>query len=232
MIQIQAVGIIHTPFSQKFGIPRQGLGLSIAKGRIKFEPTLDAKLACEGLLAFSHCWLLFQFHEHADKSWSERVRPPRLGGNQKIGVFATRSSFRPNGIGMSVVKVLGFEDNCLEVEGVDLLTGTPIIDIKPYIAYSDCINDADSAYAKDAPSASLEVKLEPSAEALLRIAAAEFADIKALVFNVISQDPRPAYKQHKRDEKAYSVRLYDYDISFSVVNTLATVHKVEKYTDK
>ena len=140
--QLNAVAICRTPYKQKFGIPRQP-GLVNAVGYIEFEPAFNHIDAVRGIEQYSHLWLLFCFHENLAQGWKTTVRPPRLGGNEKLGVFATRSTFRPNGIGQSVVKLHGVIQRkgkvCLVISGMDLLDGTPIVDIKPYIPFSDAI---------------------------------------------------------------------------------------------
>jgi tRNA-Thr(GGU) m(6)t(6)A37 methyltransferase TsaA len=154
--KIAPIGVISTPFKQKFGIPRQPGLAPAALGVIDITAPYDDINAFRGLEQFSHLWLLFHFHKHADKNWSPLIRPPRLGGNEKIGVFASRSTFRPNGLGQSVVKLNEVSKDkgkvTITVSGVDLLDQTPIIDIKPYIPYSDSIPKAQAGYASEAPN--------------------------------------------------------------------------------
>jgi tRNA-Thr(GGU) m(6)t(6)A37 methyltransferase TsaA len=228
MSALEPIGRMITPFSQKFGIPRQGAGLSIAKGRLEFAEHIDVKEACAGIEQFSHLWILFQFHQNSDRGWSSKVRPPRLGGNNKIGVFASRSSFRPNQIGMSLVKLLSLTDEALIVSGVDMLSGTPVVDIKPYIAYADSLPDAISGYAQSSPAASLTIHYSDIAKEKLASLSVTYEDLPELIKACISSDPRPAYKQDKTDEKQYHMRLYDIDIDFSVSNSVATVHGLNK----
>jgi tRNA-Thr(GGU) m(6)t(6)A37 methyltransferase TsaA len=225
---ITPIGQIITPFHQKFGIPRQGLGLSKVKGEIQLYSHIDAELACQGIEQFSHLWILFLFHQNEDKGWSERVRPPRLGGNQKLGVFATRSSFRPNAIGMSVVKLLEVRDSKLLVEGVDMLNNSPIIDIKPYVHYADAVVDAYSGFAQDTPKASLSVTYSDLAIEQIAETSHKYPDFPELIDSILSQDPRPAYKQRKEDPKLYHLRLYDIDIVFSVHSTTAHVKSLNQ----
>ena len=227
-LALTPIGHIFTPFTQKFGIPRQGAGLSIAKGRIAFAEHIQVEDACAGLSEFSHLWLLFEFHQHREKSASQKVRPPRLGGNKKQGVFATRSSFRPNGIGMSLVKNLGLHDEQLVVQGIDLLDQTPILDIKPYLVYSDCIEDAKSAYAQAPPSTDLTLKYAQGVFDKVLSLQANYPDLAALIENVICSDPRPAYKAAKPDEKQYFVRLYDIDIAFRIEENTALVSELKR----
>lgn len=220
---ITPIGHIITPFSQKFGIPRQGTNLSVAKGTIVFAEHINVIDACEGIMQFSHLWIIFQFHQNIHKGWTSKVRPPRLGGNMKAGVFATRSSFRPNGLGMSVVKLVEFSKASLLVEGVDMLSGSPIIDIKPYISYADSIPNADSGYAAEVPSSPLALSFDKTALSDLQKFSAANADLYTLIETSLAADPRPAYKKNKRDEKQYHIRLYNIDITFRVEQNTALV---------
>lgn len=213
----RTVGIISTPFKQKFGIPRQSQSLSEAKGVIKFAHDINPLNACRGLDEFSHLWISFIFHENIDSGWKDTVRPPRLGGNQKVGVFASRSTFRPNPIGLSVVKNLGLnEHNELMVEGVDLLDQTPIIDIKPYIGYADSIVDSHCGYADEPPTTEMAVDYSDDAWLQLQNTNKHYPEFKALLENVLSQDPRPAYKKKSTDDKIYNVLLFNYDVKWQV----------------
>jgi len=225
---ITPIGQIITPFHQKFGIPRQGIGLSKIKGEIKLHPHIDAELACQGIEQFSHLWILFLFHQNQDKGWSERVRPPRLGGNQKLGVFATRSSFRPNAIGMSVVKFINMQGSRIFVEGVDMLNNTPIIDIKPYINYADAVVDAHSGFAQNIPAPSLSVTYDAQAIEQLAQTSRKYPDLPEVLQSLLSQDPRPAYKQRTADPKLYHLRIYDIDVAFSVHDSAVHVKSLKE----
>jgi len=218
--QLTAVAICRTPYKQKFGIPRQP-GLVNAVGYIEFEPAFNNIDAVRGIEQYSHIWLLFCFHENLAQGWKTTVRPPRLGGNEKMGVFATRSTFRPNGIGQSVVKLHGVVQRkgkvCLMISGMDLLDGTPIVDIKPYIPFADAIVDAQGGIAQNAP---ILLPLTYTALATEQInhyrQQAQYHDLAELIEGVLSQDPRPAYKKAKDDPKLYQVALYDFDIFWQV----------------
>ncbi|WP_445776709.1 tRNA (N6-threonylcarbamoyladenosine(37)-N6)-methyltransferase TrmO [Shewanella sp.] len=218
--QINAVAICRTPYKQKFGIPRQP-GLVNATGYIEFEPPFNHIDAVRGIEQYSHIWLLFCFHENLAQGWKTTVRPPRLGGNEKLGVFATRSTFRPNGIGQSVVKLHGIVNRkgkiCLAISGMDLLDGTPIIDIKPYIPFSDAIVDAKGGIAQEAPVL-IPVSYSPLAQKQIAQYAAkeQYHGLNELIEGVLSQDPRPAYKKAKDDPKLYQVALYDLDIFWRI----------------
>jgi tRNA-Thr(GGU) m(6)t(6)A37 methyltransferase TsaA len=223
---ITPIGHILTPFSQKFAIPRQGLSLSPAKGTIVFTDDIDVKQASDGIEAFSHLWILFLFHENLAQGFKAKVRPPRLGGNKKVGVFASRSSFRPNGIGMSLVRNLGMKDKQLLVDGVDLLDKTPIIDIKPYLPYADAVSEAYAGYADDKPINTLAVKFSASALQQLDSFQEKYSDLSALIRDVLAQDPRPSYKSNKQDNKVYFIRLYNLDIKWLVEGNTALVTEI------
>lgn len=213
---IVAVATCRTPYKQKFGIPRQP-GLVEARGYVELEPHVNHIDAVRGIEQYSHLWLLFCFHENLAQGWKTTVRPPRLGGNEKLGVFATRSTFRPNGIGQSVVKLHGVVQRkgkvCLEISGMDLLDGTPIIDIKPYIPFSDSVTDAIGGIAQEAPHLISVVFSAHASTQIERYAEQEtYTDLAVLIRGVLGQDPRPAYKKAKDDPKLYQVALYDLDV--------------------
>ncbi|MBV7316232.1 tRNA (N6-threonylcarbamoyladenosine(37)-N6)-methyltransferase TrmO [Shewanella sp. NIFS-20-20] len=218
--QLQAVAVCHTPYKQKFGIPRQP-GLVSARGYVELVAPFNHADCVRGLAQYSHIWLLFCFHENLAQGWKTTVRPPRLGGNEKMGVFATRSTFRPNGIGQSVVKLHGIVTRhgklCLEISGMDLLDGTPVVDIKPYIPFSDAIADAEGGIAHDAP-AEIEVHFSEQArqQGLKYAQSPDRIDLMSLIEAVLAQDPRPAYKKSKHDPKGYQVALYDLDILWQI----------------
>ena len=227
---LSAIGHIQTPFKQKFAIPRQP-NLAKAKGQVVLAPDFDDPRVFKGLEVFSHVWLLFLFHENLDKGWKPSVKAPRLGGNATLGVFASRSTHRPNGIGMSAVKNLGSDivdgKLTLHVEGVDLLDGTPIIDIKPYLPYADALPHASDSMAElnhAAPIPNLEVTINPLVQNMLNEAALQHPDLPTLLTALLAQDPRPAYR-HKllSDEKIYHTALYNYDFAFTVKNRVVEV---------
>jgi tRNA-Thr(GGU) m(6)t(6)A37 methyltransferase TsaA len=222
--QFRSIGIISTPFKQKFGIPRQSQALSVAMGTIEFSPDINTTNACRGLDAFSHLWISFIFHENTPGAWKDTVRPPRLGGNEKVGVFATRSNFRPNPIGLSVVENCGLnEHNHLVVKGIDLLDQTPIIDIKPYVHYADSVDNAMSGFAEFAPPKKMRVEYSKRADLKIKTLASAYPELPALLNNILEQDPRPAYKSATKDDKIYSVLLYNFDIKWQVRDTISYV---------
>ncbi|MGX9462999.1 tRNA (N6-threonylcarbamoyladenosine(37)-N6)-methyltransferase TrmO [Shewanella sp. A14] len=218
--QLNAVAICRTPYKQKFGIPRQP-GLVNAIGYIEFEPAFNHLDAVRGIEQYSHLWLLFCFHENLAQGWKTTVRPPRLGGNEKLGVFATRSTFRPNGIGQSVVKLHGVEQRkgkvCLKISGMDLLDGTPIVDIKPYIPFSDAIFDAKGGIAQEAPILCCVTYTDIAEKQIAQHATQNhYQGLSELIEGVLSQDPRPAYKKAKEDLKLYQIALYDLDVFWRI----------------
>ena len=220
---INPIGHIETPFKQKFSIPRQGC-LSSAKGKVVLNDDFDEH-SVSGLNKFSHLWLLFLFSENLSRGWQQQVKMPRLGGNKRTGVFASRSTHRPNGIGMSAVKLERIEvqsgNVCLFVEGVDLLNMTPIIDIKPYVHYSDRLENATDPLASLGDIAQLAVSFSPDAIAFLATLPEKFrAECQQLIIDVLAQDPRPAYKRAQtNDTKEYRVALYDFDIAWRILST-------------
>jgi tRNA-Thr(GGU) m(6)t(6)A37 methyltransferase TsaA len=216
---ISAVGHIQSPYKQKFAIPRQPRLVPQAKAKLIFTAEFNREEFVRGIEEFSHIWLLFRFHETADKGYSAMVRPPRLGGNERKGVFATRATFRPNAIGMSAVKLEGVEYKngqlSLLLAGIDLLDGTPIVDIKPYLPYSDAMHDASAGFADTRPETQMSVAFSP--EAIDFIAKqTHYPKLEDFITNVLKQDPRPAYKKQKQGEQSYGMTLYNYNIRWQV----------------
>ncbi|WP_377109416.1 tRNA (N6-threonylcarbamoyladenosine(37)-N6)-methyltransferase TrmO [Pseudoalteromonas sp. R86517] len=216
---ISAVGHIQSPYKQKFAIPRQPRLVPQAKAKLIFTAEFNREEFVRGIEEFSHIWLLFRFHETAGKGYSAMVRPPRLGGNERKGVFATRATFRPNAIGMSAVKLEGVEYKngqlSLLLAGIDLLDGTPIVDIKPYLPYSDAMHDASAGFADTRPETQMSVAFSP--EAIDFIAKqTHYPELEDFIANVLKQDPRPAYKKQKQGEQSYGMTLYNYNIRWQV----------------
>ncbi|MDM7859716.1 tRNA (N6-threonylcarbamoyladenosine(37)-N6)-methyltransferase TrmO [Alteromonas sp. ASW11-36] len=232
---LSPVGYIETPFKEKFGIPRQPSVAEQVVGQIIFADAYNSLDFLRGIEQFSDLWLIFGFHQHFQSETSALVRPPRLGGNQKIGVFASRSSFRPNHLGMSKVKYVdhGIEDGqlWLSVSGVDMLSGTPIYDVKPYIAYADSAPSAESSYAAEKPALLLSVEYTPQALEQLTEWQQHFADLDALIRDILAQDPRPAYKRKlANDSKSYGLRLYTLDVQWQVHSGNAVVYAIKAVT--
>jgi len=215
-VEFNYIGQVHSPYKEKFAIPRQPGLVSAAKGTITLTGDANNSELVRELAEFSHIWVLFVFHGTQEQGWKPLVRPPRLGGNKKIGVLATRSTFRPNPIGMSVVKLesIAIEEKqvILHISGIDLLDQTPIIDIKPYVPYSDSLPTAQAGFAQSPPEISLSVTFSDMAKKSLIEEAKEYPELANLITQVLCQDPRPAYKQNKLDTKLYGMRLYDFNI--------------------
>lgn len=231
--ELEIIAKVKSPFKEKFGIPRQPRLADAVISQIVFEPSFNSSEFIAGIKQHSHIWLLFLFHQNLSQGYKPQVRPPRLGGNAKVGVFATRSTFRPNGIGMSAVKLLDCECSgsqvTLTVEAADLLDGTPIVDIKPYIPYSDCLPEAISDMAHQQDEQNLMVKFSEQAETQLhQLDLTRYYKLQALITQVLQQDPRPAYKKGKTDSKEYGIRLYDLNIKWQVDGQLCFVVSIEQ----
>lgn len=228
-MQMTPIAHIQTPFKQRFAIPRQANTLSCARGTIRFVEDIDGNLATIGLDGFSHLWLQFVFDRSADR-WNHLVRPPRLGGDKKIGVFATRSPFRPNPIGLSLVQLVRVERGEIEVSGVDLLDGTPILDIKPFVHYADTPNTADvrCGFVDQHQWPRLSVSVSAEAMASLEAATRRYPDFDQLVKSVLAEDPRPNHL--KRKNKRFITQLYDLDVVFSVLDTHCEITEIHPIT--
>lgn len=230
-MQVQTIARISSPFTEKFGIPRQpGLAPSIT-AEVILEPEFASREAVSGLEQCSHIWLLFIFSKAVDQGWKARVRPPRLGGNQKLGVFATRSPFRPNHIGMSVVELLDIQmrENSLvlKVRGADLLNGTPIIDIKPYLPYADSLPEARYELASSATRLDLPLALSAKAQRQLPQLVPDYpVDLHQQISELLACDPRPAYQRDP--DRTYGVRLYDLNIRFRIDDKAIHLISLEK----
>ena len=222
-MEIEPIAHIRTDFKEKFGIPRQSGYVDGCMGKIIFEPKYRNPDALRGLEGFSHVWLIFDFSENHRDGWDPMVRPPRLGGNTKVGVFASRSPFRPNSMGLSSVKLISIDEteegHVLTVEGADLLDGTPIYDIKPYIRRSDCHPDAISGFADNTADHGLTVS-DP--DGLLDGIPEEK---RKVVKGCLELDPRPSYHD---DERRYAMRFSEYDISFTVTGRELIIRELRK----
>ena len=213
------IGTIHSCYKEKFGIPRQpGLVSSTATIEMDIEYSQDE--AFREIEAFSHIWVFFIFHAIESKNWKPTVRPPRLGGNQRIGVFASRSMFRPNPVGLSVVELKSVEriENkiVLTIMGGDFLNGTPVIDIKPYIPYVDSVVTATSGYAAEKPDAKFDVVFTEGAQEEMGKAEEKHPRLSIIITEILKLDPRPAYHEEKQIKKEFAIKLYDYDFKWYV----------------
>lgn len=208
---VTPIGFVRSCFKEKFAIPRQPQLAPAARGVLELVPPFDQAEAVQGLEQVSHVWLLFLFHQALEDKPRLKVRPPRLGGNQSLGVFATRSTHRPNGIGQSVVRLEKVEAGRLWLSGIDLLDGTPVLDIKPYVPYADRVEDASNRIAEAAP-ALIQVEWEDAALIQAQEHQARLDQpLVALIEQCLAQDPRPAY-QEPGPERRYGARLWDVDV--------------------
>lgn len=233
-LTISPIGIVNSPYKEKFAIPRQPGLVSAAKGSITLSHDVNNADCVRALEQFSHIWLIFIFHGTQAQGWKPLVRPPRLGGNKKVGVLASRSTFRPNPIGMSVVKLdkvdIVEQKVTLHISGIDLLDQTPIVDIKPYIPYSDSLPSADAGFAQKEPEKALKVTFSRQAQLALTKYEHSLPELSVLIEQVLAQDPRPAYKQNQIDEKTYGMRLYDLNIQWRMLDLVTIeVNQINRY---
>lgn len=228
--EVTPIGFVQSPFKEKFGIPRQPQICEV-QSRIYLTGEANKQECIRGIELHSHIWVLFQFHQNADKGWQPLVRPPRLDGNKKLGVFATRSTFRPNQIGMSAVKLLNSGKTgtqyWLDVTGLDLLDGTPVLDIKPYIPYADRIPEATSELAPSAEPSALCIHFSDTVEHQISELTQRYPNLALTIRQILQQDPRPAYKKAKSDDKIYGMRLYDLNIRWQITDNQCDVIEVE-----
>lgn len=222
-VQIQVIAKMHSDFPTKFGIPRQSGLVDSLRSTIVFEPEFRNPDALRGIEDFSHLWIIWQFSEAVRQEWSPTVRPPRLGGNTRMGVFATRSPFRPNNLGLSSVRLLGVEHTSeygtvLHVGGADLMDGTPIFDIKPYIPYGDSHPEATGGFTDTAGDFLLQVDFPDQLLAILPENKREAA------IGVLSHDPRPSYQ--RKPDRVYGLTFAGFDIRFTVEDNILHVKEV------
>ena len=220
--QLDVIARIRSDFKEKFGIPRQSGIVDELRAKIVFEPKYRNADALRGIEGFSHLWLIWQFSENIRQDWSPTVRPPRLGGNTRMGVFATRSPFRPNNLGLSCVRLVSVEKSdeqgtYLVVAGADLMDGTPIYDIKPYLPYSDAHPDAAGGFAPD-PGKKLRVEYEEE------LAEKVPEDKRAALTGILAADPRPSY-QHD-PERVYNLDFAGLEVKFTVDGEILKVHQI------
>lgn len=221
MPEMKIIARIHTPFRSKFGVPRQSGIVEDVRSEIVFEPEYRSFDAVRGLEDYSHIWLVWQFSEAVRDTWSPTVRPPRLGGNVRMGVFATRSPFRPNAIGLSSLRLERVELSpergpVLHVLGADMMDGTPIFDIKPYIPYADCHPDATGGFTDKTGFETLAVSIPKEIE----------AELPAGLMGVLENDPRPRY--HDDPERVYGMEYAGFEVKFRVENGVLTVLDMKK----
>ena len=222
---MKVIAKIKTDFKEKFGIPRQSGLVDSLRARIVFEPEYRVREALRGIEDFSHLWLIWEFSEAKRDTWSPTVRPPRLGGNKRMGVFATRSPFRPNPVGLSSVRLIGIEHSDTEgdvliVSGADLMDGTPIYDIKPYLPFTDCHTDARGGFADEKKEYSAEVIIPD--HVVSSIPEGRINEIREL----LRQDPRPSYRDDESRE--YGMSYAGLEISFRATGSTLEVTDIKK----
>jgi tRNA-Thr(GGU) m(6)t(6)A37 methyltransferase TsaA len=233
--EFEPIGLIHSCFKEKFGIPRQSRLIPEAEARLEILAPYNRAEAFRELDDYSHLWILFVFHASVRNGWKPTVRPPRLGGNKRVGVFASRSPARPNPIGLSVVDLLEIDRSRngvnLHLAGVDLLNGTPVLDIKPYLPYVDAIADAKSGYAPEAPGEAIELHYTSAAEeTLMGLPAAQSQRLQQLIRRILQNDPRPAYlEESKRDR--FGMRLYNFNVRWEVKAGVFQITELEVIGD-
>lgn len=225
------IGLVHSCFSEKFGIPRQPRLAKAARATMEVFSPYDQDVAFSGLDAFSHLWLVFVFHAIPKGKWRPTVRPPRLGGNRRTGVFATRSGFRPNAIGMSAVVLEDIHRHKgklqLELSGIDLLDRTPVLDIKPYLPYADIIPEAIGGFAGQRPAAAIPVAFTLQAQKACTPLENEHPGFVELLEQVLGADPRPAYTDRQSTRTEFGLRLYDVNVRWTFSETGIIVHTIE-----
>ena len=224
----QPIGIIESCFKEKFGIPRQPGLAADARAVLKMIPPFDQLEAFKGLEAFSHIWVVFVFHSGMRSTWKATVRPPRLGGNRRTGVFSTRSGFRPNPIGLSAVRlekiVRENKETRLHLAGVDMMDGTPVLDIKPYLPYADAIGDACGGFAADPPESAVRVDFSEEARMFcLEKERGGCQGLIRLIEQLLKMDPRPAYYAAGKPKNRFGMKVYGINVLWEQSGSTATV---------
>jgi tRNA (adenine37-N6)-methyltransferase len=230
-VTLDPIGIIHSCFKEKFGIPRQAGVVPAARAELELFSSYSNPAAVRGLETFSHIWVIFLFHECAGKPWRDTVRPPRLGGNQRMGVFASRSGFRPNAMGMSAVRLekvlISPQSVRLLLSGVDILDQTPVLDIKPYVPYADLLPDARGGFAPEGPPAVMTVAFSDEAEEACRQQADRFPLLRDLIIQMLQVDPRPAYYARGPKKECFGTRIFNLEIKWVCRDSNVVVTAIE-----
>ncbi|WGO84050.1 tRNA (N6-threonylcarbamoyladenosine(37)-N6)-methyltransferase TrmO [Arsenophonus apicola] len=225
--QFNVIGVIESPYKEKFAIPRQPGLIDDGRGYLRLLPPYNHPDAVRGLEQFSHIWVIFIFHQTIQHSWRPLVRPPRLGGNTKMGVFATRSPFRPNPIGMSLIELKNLticnNEVGLTLGSIDLVDGTPVVDIKPYIPFAESLPKAVAGFAQAAPVSEMSVVFAATAQKQLIEQQTRYPFLERFIRQVLAQDPRPAYKKNVADEKIYAVHLLDFNVRWQISTNMVVV---------
>ncbi len=230
-LSFDPIGHIRSPYTDRFGIPRQSGLVTAGEARLELLPPYAREEAFHGIEGFSHLWLIFVFHTCLGAGWRPSVRPPRLGGRRKVGVFASRAPYRPNPIGLSAVEFLGLDRDgralALRLRGADLLDGTPVLDIKPYVPYADALPHARGGFAQEPPMSAWDVAFAD--EALAQIAQVDPGgkrQVGLLIEQMLYQDPRPGYMDRYPERDAFVMRLYDLEVRWSLKDGVARVTSV------
>lgn len=227
----EQIGVICSPYKEKFAVPRQPGLVQHGNGELHLLPPYNQPDAVRGLEDFSHLWVLFVFHQTMEGGWRPTVRPPRLGGNARMGVFATRSTFRPNPIGMSLVELKDIrchkDQVILQLGSLDLVDGTPVVDIKPYLPFAEALPEAQASYAQQAPVASVNVSFTPEVEQQFPVLDKRYPHLRAFITDVLAQDPRPAYRKGEETGKTYAVWLHDFNVRWRVTDAGFEVFALE-----
>lgn len=226
------IGTIHSPYKEKFAVPRQPGLIEDGRGELHLLSPYNQAEAVRGLEDFSHIWVMFIFHQTMGGGWHPTVRPPRLGGNARVGVFATRSTFRPNPLGMSLVELKGIRCQgpsvVLELGSLDLVDGTPIVDIKPYLPFAESHPEALAGFAQSAPVANMPVEFTANAEQHLALNSAKYPYLRRFIAQVLGQDPRPAYRKGEDTERDYVVHLLEFNVRWRVIADVNHVLSLDK----
>lgn len=233
---VSPIGLIRSCFTGKFGIPRQAGLVAAAEARLELFPEFSREEAFAGLTGFSHLWLIFVFHDALAEGWRPTVRPPKLGGRRRVGVFASRSPHRPNPIGLSAVTFLGLLQEtgglALRLGGVDLLDGTPVLDVKPYVPYADSLPHASSGFVPDPPDQARRVNFSPGAQTQLSAHdPAGHRHLHQLITQILSLDPRPGYMDLYPDRQAFAMRLFDLEVKWRETGDQILVTALEPARD-
>ena len=231
VFDFHAVGIVRSPYREKFAVPRQPGLVAAAEAELHLLGDCNRADLVRGLEAFSHLWLVFVFHRVMGQGWKPTVRPPRLGGNRRLGVFATRSPFRPNPIGLSAVELKGIEQRqeqwLLKLGGIDLVDGTPVLDIKPYVPYADALPDARGGFTDNLAAETVPVTFSAVSLEQLKRYQAVYPNLKQLIEQVIAQQPQPAYHGSDSD-RTYGMSLYDLNVRWRVTSEGCVVKEIKK----
>ncbi len=215
------IGVIHSPYKEKFAVPRQPGLVEDGVGELHLLAPYNQPEAVRGLEDFSHLWVMFIFHQTMEAGWRPTVRPPRLGGNARLGVFATRSTFRPNPLGMSLVELKGIrcqrQEVILQLGSLDLVDGTPVVDIKPYLPFAESQPAAKAGFAQHAPAANMPVEFSEQAEYQLEQNRLHYPHLRRFISQVLGQDPRPAYRKGEDKTRDYAVSLLEFNVRWKVV---------------